>query len=95
MSMTAIDVLGGLASLFTFLMYLSTVDQMRIVLKTENSDGVSQILYCVMFFNCFFWSLYGLYLSNNYILILNFVGCVLSITTAAVVWKYRYITNIY
>ncbi len=89
MSLSAIDVLGSLACLFTFLMYLSTVDQMRTVLKNGNSEEVSQILYCVMFFNCFFWSVYGLYIANNYILIPNFVGSVLSITTAAVIWKYR------
>ncbi|ADZ09971.1 MtN3 and saliva related transmembrane protein [Methanobacterium lacus] len=89
MSINAIEVIGSLACLFTFLMYLSTIDQMRTVLKTENSEEVSEILYWVMFFNCFFWSIYGLYLSNNYILIPNFVGCVLSLTTAAVVWKYR------
>jgi solute carrier family 50 protein (sugar transporter) len=89
MSINAIDVIGSLACLFTFLMYLSTIDQMRTVLKTGNSKEVSEILYWVMFFNCFFWSIYGLYLSNYYIIIPNFVGCVLSLTTASVVLKYR------
>lgn len=70
-------------------MYLSTVDQIRTVLKTESSEEVSLLLYTIMFFNCFSWSLYGLYISNNYILVPNFVGCVLSITTAAVIWKHR------
>lgn len=86
---TIIEYLGFIACFFTFAMYTSTIDQIRSMRKTKKSEEVSMILYIMMFFNCFFWAMYGFFLNNYYILLPNSIGCILAALTATIIYKYN------
>jgi len=89
MTPIVIEYFGIIACVFTFTMYISTIDQIRAILKTKKSDEVSLLFYIMLFFNCFFWIIYGSLISNYYILTPNLIGFALSILTIIVVHKYR------
>jgi solute carrier family 50 protein (sugar transporter) len=86
--MEIFEYMGFIACFFTFAMYTSTIDQIKSILKTKTSVGVSYLFYLMMILNCFFWATYGYLINNYYILIPNSLGCALAITTLTIIYTY-------
>lgn len=85
----SIETVGLLASFFALVMFISPIAQIRSIRKIGKSDEVSPMMYMAMVVNCSLWTIYGLGISNWYILTPNAIGIVLGILTLTVIYRYR------
>ncbi len=85
----SIETIGLIASFFAILMFTSTIDQMRDIIRDKTSHTVSPLLYGLMILNCTFWVIYGFGINSIYIIIPNSIGAILGFITLIVIFKYR------
>ncbi len=85
----SIEIIGLLASIFAILMFTSTIDQMRDIIRDKTSHTVSPLLYGMMILNCVFWVIYGFGINSIYIIIPNSIGAILGVITLIVILKYK------
>ncbi len=84
-----IETIGLTASIISTLMFISTIDQIRDIIKYKTSQEVSPVLYGMMILNGMFWVIYGFGINNIYIIVPNSVGFFLGLATLIVILKYR------
>ncbi|MCE5213974.1 MAG: SWEET family sugar transporter [Methanobacterium sp.] len=85
----SIETVGLMASFFALVMFISPIAQIQSIRKIGKSDEVSPMMYLAMIVNCTLWTIYGVGISNWYILTPNAMGIVLGILTLAVIFRYR------
>jgi solute carrier family 50 protein (sugar transporter) len=85
----SIEIIGLIASIFFFILFISSIDQIKDIIRDKTFHTVSPLFYFMMIFNCFFWVLYGLGINNIYIIIPNTIGAFLGLATLFVIYRYR------
>lgn len=85
----SIETIGLMASIFAVVMFVSPIAQIQNIRKIGKSDEVSPVMYMAMVVNCSLWTIYGVGISNWYILTPNAIGIVLGILTLTVIYGYR------
>lgn len=84
-----IETIGLLASCMAVVMFVSPLDQIRNIVKIKKSDEISPVLYVAMVLNCSLWTVYGLGISNWFIVMPNAIGVVLGMVTLGFIFHYR------
>lgn len=84
-----IETIGLLASFMAVVMFVSPLDQIRNILRIKKSDEVTPVLYGAMVINCSLWTVYGLGISNWFIVMPNAIGVMLGMVTLGVIFRYR------
>ncbi|MDR1818845.1 MAG: SWEET family sugar transporter [Methanobrevibacter sp.] len=71
-----VELIGFSASIFAIFLNLAMLLQIRDMWNSQTHEGINPIMILFMFFNSFFWALYGFFQQDWFMIIPNTLGTI-------------------